>query len=125
MMRALLLLTGAAVIAFAAGCAAPAARSVAVVPGGDAERGAEVIRARECGTCHRIPGIRNADGLAAPPLDWMARRTYIAGRAPNNPETMVQWVRAPETIDPATAMPNLGLSAQQSRDVAAYLFTLR
>ena len=124
-MRVLLLLTGAAVVAFAAGCAAPAARSVAVVPGGDAERGAEVIRARECGTCHRIPGIRNADGLAAPPLDWMARRTYIAGRAPNNPETMVQWVRAPETIDPATAMPNLGLSAQQSRDVAAYLFTLR
>ena len=125
MMRALLLLTGAAAIACAAGCAAPAARAMAVVPGGDAERGAEVIRARECGTCHRIPGIRNADGLAAPPLDWMARRTYIAGRAPNNPETMVLWVRAPETIDPATAMPNLGLSAQQSRDVAAYLFTLR
>ena len=124
-MRALLLLAGAAVLAFPSGCAAPAARSIAVVPGGDAARGAEVIRARECGTCHRIPGIRNADGLAAPPLDWMARRTYIAGRAPNNPETMVQWVRAPETIDPATAMPNLGLSAQQSRDVAAYLFTLR
>ena len=55
----------------------------------------------------------------------MARRTYIAGRAPNTPETMVQWVRAPETIDPETAMPNLGLSAQQARDVAAYLFTLR
>ena len=124
-MRGLVLLAGAAVIACAVGCAATAAQSVDVVPGGDADRGAEVIRARECGTCHRIPGIRNADGLAALPLDWMARRTYIAGRAPNTPATMVQWVRAPETIDPETAMPNLGLSAQQARDVAAYLFTLR
>ena len=125
-MRALAILAIALALAISGACTqAGTGASAALVPGGDAGRGAAVILARECGTCHRIPGIRGADGLAAPPLDWMARRTYIAGRVPNDPETMVRWVRAPETIDPATAMPNLGLSAQQARDVAAYLFTLR
>jgi cytochrome c1 len=122
MMRTLAIL----IVAFSTGCGSTPGREWgALVPGGDAARGAEVIRSRACGGCHRIPGIRGADGLAAPPLDWIARRTYIAGRAPNQPEVMVRWVRAPEAIDPATAMPNLGLTEQQARDVAAYLFTLR
>jgi mono/diheme cytochrome c family protein len=104
---------------------APESVAAAVITGGDARRGAALIRDRECGTCHRIPGIRGATGRAAPSLAWMARRTYIAGRVPNEPEAMVRWVRAPESIDDATAMPNLGLTDEQARDVAAYLFTLR
>ena len=32
---------------------------------------------------------------------------------------------APQSIEPRTAMPALGLSDQQARDVAAYLYTLR
>lgn len=95
------------------------------VPGGDAGRGAQVIRAVDCGSCHVIPGIRGARGVVGPPLTWMARRTYIAGRVPNQPEHMVQWVRDPHQVDPLTAMPNLKLSDQQARDVAAYLYTLR
>jgi cytochrome c1 len=123
MMRAVAILL---FVTFSIGCESMAGGNhSSIVPGGDAVRGAEVIRSRACGGCHRIPGIRGAAGRAAPALDWMARRTYIAGRAPNQPETMVRWVRAPETIDPATAMPNLGLTEQQARDVAAYLFTLR
>jgi cytochrome c1 len=95
------------------------------VAGGDAARGARVINDEDCGSCHTIPGIRGAHGLVGPPLMWMARRTYIAGRLPNEPENMVRWVRGPELIDPQTAMPNPQLTEQQARDVAAYLYTLR
>jgi cytochrome c1 len=35
------------------------------------------------------------------------------------------WLRDPPAIDPATAMPNLGLSEAEALDVAAYLYTLR
>ena len=96
-----------------------------VVPGGDPARGAEVIRTRDCGTCHRIPGIRGAVGTVAAPLDLMGRRTYIAGRLPNVPEAMVRWILAPQDVDARTAMPDLDLSNQQAIDVAAYLYTLR
>ena len=96
-----------------------------LVPGGDPNRGADVIRARECGTCHVIPGIRGAEGHAAAPLTQMGRRTYIAGFLMNEPEAMVKWIMDPQTLDPQTAMPDLGLSDQQARDAAAYLYTLR
>lgn len=95
------------------------------VPGGDAQRGAGVIEQSGCGSCHTIPGVRNAKGLVGPPLLWWSRRTFIAGELPNTPENLVRWVQSPQSIEPKTAMPTLGLSDQQARDVAAYLYTLR
>jgi cytochrome c1 len=95
------------------------------VEGGNAHRGALVIAQYGCGSCHTIPGVRAADGLVGPPLLWWSRRTFIAGQLPNTPENLVRWVRYPQSVDPHTAMPELGLSDQQARDVAAYLYTLR
>jgi cytochrome c1 len=60
-----------------------------------------------------------------PPLNFMARRTTLAGNFPNDPHHLVQWVMNPEEMKPRTAMPDLGLSEQQARDVAAYLYTLQ
>jgi len=91
---------------------------------GDATRGAAIIEQADCGSCHMIPGIRGARGVVGPPLLFMARRTYIAGRIPNRPENLVQWVMDPKQVDPMTAMPDLGLSRQEAQDVAAYLYTL-
>jgi cytochrome c2 len=96
-----------------------------VATGGDVARGRAVIEQRNCGTCHTIPGVRAARGLVAPPLFWFSRRTFIAGEVPNTPDNLIQWVRSPESIEPKTAMPTLGLSEQDARDVAAYLYTLR
>lgn len=96
-----------------------------VATGGDVARGRHVIEDRECGTCHTIPGIRGANGLVGPPLYWFSRRTYIAGELPNTPENLVRWVRSPQSVEPNTAMPTIGLSDQEARDVAAYLYTLR
>ena len=95
------------------------------VSGGDAHRGEAVIEQYGCGSCHTIPGVHGADGLVGPPLLWWSRRTYIAGELPNTPENLVRWVRSPQSVEPHTAMPALGLSDQQARDVAAYLYTLR
>lgn len=97
----------------------------APLTGGNADRGAQLIRAYGCGACHMIPGIREASGAVAPPLTMFARRTFIAGEIPNTPANLVHWIRSPQSIEPHTAMPALGLNEQQARDVAAYLYELR
>ena len=95
------------------------------VDGGDARRGREVIAGVGCGSCHTIPGVTGAKGLVGHPLLWWSRRTFIAGELPNTPENLVRWIRSPQSVEAHTAMPALGLSEQQARDAAAYLYTLR
>ncbi len=97
-------------------------RAYAVYSGGDARRGAQVINMKQCGACHVIPGINGAAGLVGPPLFSFARRTYVAGEIANTPDNLVRWVMNPQSVEPHTAMPNLGLTEQQARDVAAYLY---
>ena len=41
------------------------------------------------------------------------------------PENLVIWLRDPQKVVPGNAMPNLNLTDEQSRDIAAYLSTLR
>jgi len=96
-----------------------------VATGGYARRGQQIMVQRHCGSCHTIPGIRNANGVFGPPLGSFGRRTYIAGNFPNAPNYLVRWIMSPTSMKPKTAMPDLGLSEQQARDVAAYLYTLR
>lgn len=95
------------------------------VAGGDADRGKAVIRDVGCGRCHVIPGVDDADGTVGPPLTSWARRSYIAGHLANTPSNLVRWVTDPPAVEPSTAMPDLGLSDGEARDVAAYLYRLR
>ena len=90
-----------------------------------ADRGKVAIRLYGCGKCHTIPGIRDANGVVGPPLQSVAQRTYIGGNFPNTPDNLTRWIMAPQTMKPKTAMPSLGLSEPQSRDVVAYLETLQ
>jgi cytochrome c len=99
--------------------------SYAAVTGGTPKQGRAIIQEYNCGSCHIIPGIRDANGLVGPPLILFGRRTFIAGELPNNTANLVQWIRNPQSIEPKNAMPNLGLSDEQARSVAAYLYTLR
>jgi cytochrome c len=96
-----------------------------LVRGGDPDRGKEQIVAYGCGSCHVIPGVRGARGLVGPPLAQFAHRAYIAGEVPNNEDFLVQWISVPQSIEPGTVMPNLGVSNAQARDIAAYLYTLK
>jgi len=123
-------LTGGAVL-LAALCLASAGcnggQSVApytVSTGGDSSQGKALIESKGCGACHVIPGISQARGLVGPPLYFFSRRTMIAGELPNTPENLVRWIKDPKQVEPGTAMPDLGLTDQQARDVAAYLYTL-
>ncbi|HET8655645.1 MAG TPA: c-type cytochrome [Longimicrobiaceae bacterium] len=92
---------------------------------GDAGAGAKLIRHYGCGSCHTIPGIRAAAGLVGPPLIHWSRRGVIAGQLPNTAADLVRWIQNPQSVEPGTAMPNLGVSEAQARDIAAYLYTLR
>jgi cytochrome c2 len=91
---------------------------------GDPGRGALYIEQMGCGSCHIIPGIAGARGLVGPPLDYMGKRIFIAGLLRNTPANMVTWLRDPQEIVPGNAMPDMGLSEEQARDITAYLYTL-
>lgn len=92
---------------------------------GEAAEGRRLILAYGCGSCHRIPGVEGADSPFAPPLDGFAGRLYVGGVAPNTPENLVQWLQEPRSLAPGTAMPSLGLSEEEARHIASYLYTLR
>lgn len=92
---------------------------------GNPGQGRQAILHYGCGSCHAIPGIHDARGLVGPPLILMGRRTYIGGELPNSPENMVKWLLDPKAVEPGTAMPKLGLSEQEARDVTAYLYSLQ
>lgn len=96
-----------------------------VVAGGAPARGPAAIARYGCGTCHVIPGVRGAEGLVGPPLTRFAHRAYVGGLLPNRPDNLVAWIRDPKRFNPATAMPALGVSEEEARDIAAYLYTLR
>ncbi|MNW10173.1 hypothetical protein D3C71_2073330 [compost metagenome] len=48
----------------------------------------------------------------------------IAGRLPNQPDMMTQFVRDAPSLLPDTGMPAMPLTEAEARDVAAYLYSL-
>lgn len=107
------------------GCEGDVERTAAAMTGGTPARGKEIIRRYGCEACHSIPGVAGARGQVGPPLDGIASRTYLAGRLPNTPENLLRWIRDPQQVEPGTAMPELGVTERDGRDIAAYLYTLR
>lgn len=95
------------------------------VPGGDPQRGRRAIEDYGCISCHTVPGIQRSEALVAPPLNDWADRRYIAGQFPNTPENLIAWIMAPQALIPGTAMPDMGVTDQDARDISAYLYTLR
>ncbi|HZR25480.1 MAG TPA: c-type cytochrome [Vicinamibacterales bacterium] len=93
--------------------------------GGDPARGSAVIQQYGCGSCHLIPGIAGASSLVGPPLISFSRRSFVGGELPNTPDNVASFIRTPQHIHPHSAMPTVGLSQEQARDVVAYLYTLR
>jgi cytochrome c len=92
------------------------------VSGGRIAVGRGLIARYGCGSCHSIPGVPGANAMVAPPLDHFYERSYIAGRLPNTEENLLTWIQDPQQIEPGTAMPNLGVTQDEARDIAAYLY---
>lgn len=93
------------------------------VQDGDADRGREAFVTYGCTGCHTASGIRGPDIRIGPSLHDFGEQSYIAGTLPNEPESLIAWIQNPQAIEPGTAMPNLGVSDEDARDMAAYLYS--
>jgi cytochrome c2 len=100
------------------------ARGAADHAGGAGARAA-VDRALRLRGVSRHSGIEGATSTAGPSLQGIADRKLIAGKFENQPETMMKWLRDPKLYDPQSGMQNVGITEKESRDIAAYLYTLK
>jgi cytochrome c len=100
----------------------PSARST--VAAGDPQLGRELMASYGCGSCHTIPGVKGANALVGPPLTSFAHRSYVAGQLANTPDNLTRWIQDPQLVEPGTAMPDLGVTAEEARNMAAHLLTL-
>lgn len=91
---------------------------------GSPDRGRVLVTQYGCPACHVVTSA-DAKGLVGPPLTGFANRSYIAGRFPNEPIDMQQWLQHPQRMKPGTSMPDLGVTERDAHDIAAYLATLR
>ena len=128
-MRTMLLLLAAVLFSMSSACSRPSRTEVKqaamLTGGGDARLGRTEIRKYGCNTCHEISGVTGARGLIGPRLDGVGQRYYIAGELSNTPSNLMLWIQHPRQVDLHTAMPEMGVTEQDSRDIAAYLYTLR
>jgi mono/diheme cytochrome c family protein len=90
-----------------------------------AERGKRAIEQYGCIGCHSIPGLVGPEARLGPPLEGIGGRTMLGGVLPNSLDNMVLWLRAPQSFTTHSAMPMLGVTERDARDMAAYLATLR
>jgi cytochrome c len=100
------------------------------------QQGVQVILQRGCGSCHTIPNIPGASGTIGPNLGPhddvppLSQRpmiaTYPNGVVPNaSVDDLAKWIEDPPSLKPGTAMPKLGLSADEAAAAAAYLYTIQ
>jgi cytochrome c2 len=125
----MLLLLAAVLLSISTACNYPsradAKQAAMLTGGGDARLGQTDIRKYGCSTCHEISGVPGARGLIGPRLDGIGQRYYIAGELPNTPANLMLWIQHPRQVETHTAMPEMGVTEQDSRDIAAFLYTLR
>lgn len=116
----------AATIALASACRADRSTPPQSVAGGDVTRGQAAIERHGCTSCHVIPGLRTAEqSWAGPPLTRFGERTYVAGVVVNTQENLRRWLLDPQSVNPRTAMPDVGLTEVEALDIVAYLHSLR
>ncbi|MFC5480285.1 c-type cytochrome [Massilia suwonensis] len=110
------------VLALLAGCQGkPPSNTVQ----GDPERGRIALAQHACRACHMIPGLTGPETHVGRSLAGLAERRFVAGSLPNNQPNLVRWIRDPQSIDPQTAMPKLGVSERDALDMTAWLLTAK
>ena len=90
--------------------------------GGDPALAPPIFRRYGCGGCHTIPGIAGADGKVGGSLAGLSQRVYIGGVVNNSAENLTDWIVSPQRFSPKSAMPATGVSEQEARHLAAYLY---
>lgn len=85
---------------------------------------ADVMIHYGCPTCHVVPGVPSAVGRVGPSLAGLAQRSYLAGVLPNTPQNLEQWIMHPQKFQPGIAMPEMGVSPTDARQIAEFLETM-
>src|SRR5690606_15083218 len=96
-----------ALLGLVLGACGEAIPSTSDVAEGDPRVGAQLIGSMGCGSCHRVPGVDEAEGLVGPPLDAFGDRAFIAGELENSPENLVRWIMSPQEVNPGGGMPDM------------------
>ncbi len=91
----------------------------------DVARGRQLVADKGCVACHTFPDVRWPRGGLGPSLENFGRQGLIAGRLPNQPGPLMQFVRDAPALVPGTAMPATTMTDQEARDVTAYLLQLK
>jgi mono/diheme cytochrome c family protein len=106
--------------------APPPLPSVAAAEGKpDPKRGRRALEQYGCIGCHEIPGLVGPEARLGPPLRDLGEQRMLGGVLPNSRENMVRWLREPQAFAPHSAMPNLGVTERDARDMAAFLDELK
>ncbi|MDP2022622.1 MAG: c-type cytochrome [Hydrogenophaga sp.] len=91
----------------------------------NAAAGLRLVTDKGCVACHTFPDVKWPRGGLGPSLEDFGRQGLIAGRLPNQPGVLMQFVRNAPALMPGTAMPAIWMTDQEARDVTAYLLTLQ
>lgn len=91
----------------------------------DTRRGRQLVVEMGCAACHSFPDVKWPRGGLGPSLENFGHQGLIAGRLPNQPGVLMQFVRNAPALVPGTAMPAISMSDQDARDVTAYLLKLK
>ncbi len=97
------------------------------------KKGVDAIVRYNCGSCHTIPPIPGAAGQIGPNLTPnsglppVSQRKMIAGGVvPNSSvDDLAGWIMDPPAHKPGTAMPKLGLTADEAKAAAEYLYSIK
>jgi len=90
-----------------------------------AQRGEQVFTTEPCAACHTVRGSV-ATGTVGPDLTHFgSRATLGAGVLSNNAEHVASWIANAQSFKPGSLMPPIDLSADEVRDLTAYLEGLR
>jgi len=105
--------------------AADEAERARSLEGANAARGRALMEAKGCLGCHVFSGAFAAPRVAveeasaavalAPDLRWARDRLTPAG--------LIAWLLNPKAMKPDTLMPEVALTAEEARDIAAYVMT--
>ncbi len=89
-----------------------------------AQQGKSVFTQSTCVGCHTITGL--SAGRIGPDLTHFASRKRFAGELlDSTPDNVAKWIENPDHMKPGALMPNLGMTSEQSKALAAYLLTLK
>ncbi|HEX2910446.1 MAG TPA: cytochrome c oxidase subunit II [Chloroflexia bacterium] len=99
----------------------PAAPATTSSIGGNPARGQQIFLQNTCINCHAISGT-TANANVAPNLTYLGRRKILgAGIIENTPRNLQDWILNPQSIKPGVKMPGYQFSAEDIKDLVAYL----